>query len=337
MANKSQLNLYGHLATFCAMVIIQLSCTKFVQIPPPTTAIAGTTVYSNGTSAAAVMTGLYSNATFNPGLSDGGNSIGLFMGLAADEFTNYYPNRIVAVQFYENALTSFSNNKSNYYFWTELYNDIYTTNAVLDGLANSSGVTLSAKQRISGEAEFMRAFYDFYATNLYGDVPLVTTTNYLVNNTILRTPQAQVYEQIISDLKEAQLNLSNEFVDALGNSTTERTRPNQGTATALLARVYLYTDSFPQAETEATEIIKNSSEYSLDSLSTVFLANSTEAIWQLQPSNPGQNTRDATNYVLNSVPNRIALSPYLLNSFEPGDERLSSWIGAFTSDSINYY
>jgi hypothetical protein len=318
------------------LLIIQCSCKKFVQINPPTTQITGQTVYSNNTSAEAVMTGLYDNMVASTGLTSGGNSIGFFMGLAADELTNYAPRSITQVQFYENALTSYSNNASNYYFWTELYADIYVTNAVLAGLATSTGIADSVKRQISGEAEFMRAFLNLYATNLYGDVPMVTTTNYLTNNTISRTPQAEVYSQIISDLKDAQSKLSSQFVDQTGASTVDRIRPNQGTATALLARVYLYTGKWDSATLEATEVINNA-QYSLDSLNSVFLANSTEAIWQIPPTSPGFNTWDAYTYILLGVPTDAALSPYLVGAFEANDERVSAWVAAFTIDSITFY
>jgi len=324
------------------LLLSLVACKKFVQIPPPISEITGTTVYSNNTSAAAVMSGLYSNMIAGPALSSGNMSIGRFMGLAADELTSYDPNNIEQSQFYLNALSSFSQGTSNYYIWTELYSDIYVTNAVLAGLANSTGVKSSDKQRISGEAEFMRAFFYFYATNLYGGVPLATTTDYLVNNSLDRASQAQVYQQIKSDLADAQAKLSAGFVDANGNTTTERTRPNVEAATAMLARVYLYTAKWDSAESEATAVINNSLVYSLDSLSSVFLANSTEAIWQLEPTSPGQNTWDAVYYYLQGPPapgqtNSVALSSYLTGTFEPGDERYTNWVGAFTPDSVTYY
>jgi hypothetical protein len=317
-------------------------CKKFLQVPPPSTEITGVTVYSNATSAVAVMTGLYSNMMAGPELSSGVLSIGWFMGLAADELTSYDPGNLEQSQFYLNALTSFSQLNSNYYFWTELYNDIYTTNAVLEGVKNSGAITDSAKKQIIGEAEFMRAFLNFYATNLYGNIPLVTTTNYQVNNTLFRTAKDTVYQQIIADLLDARSKLSEGFVDASGFSTTERTRPNAGAVAALLARVYLYTNRWDSAEAEATTVISNSSSYSLDSLNAVFLANSTEAIWQLEPSYPGVNTWDASYYNLQGLPspgqsNSVALSSFLTASFESGDERYTNWIGFFTPDSINYY
>ncbi len=50
-----------------ALIVFSISgCKKFVQIDPPTTQITASTVYSDNTSAAAAMTGIYSNMMMNP-------------------------------------------------------------------------------------------------------------------------------------------------------------------------------------------------------------------------------------------------------------------------------
>ncbi|MDR3713327.1 MAG: RagB/SusD family nutrient uptake outer membrane protein [Puia sp.] len=317
---------------------VMSSCTKFVQIEPPTTSITGSTVYSNNTSAAAAVTSIYNNMMATQGLSGGINSISYLDGLEADELKNYTNDNLTLIQFYTNSLTSSSNGGSNNYFWQELYQEIYVTNAVMEGLNNSTTLSDSIKQQLYGEAEFMRAFFNFYAVNLYGDVPLVTTTNYQVNNTIKRTPSTQIYQQIISDLKDAQNKLNSSFVDYQGLSTPERIRPNKGAATALLARAYLYQQKWDSAMAQATLLINNP-QYSIVNLTNVFLANSNETIWQLQPVAPGYNTYDAQYFVLTSAPgtgtNYVALGANLLNSFEPNDQRFINWVGTFIDPSSN--
>jgi hypothetical protein len=145
-----------------------------------------------------------------------------------------------------------------------------------------------------------------------------------------RTPQAQVYQQIIQDLKDAQAALPGDYSVGLG----ERIRPNQWAATALLARAYLYTGDYTDAATQAGAVIGNTAEYSLVSnLNGVFLKNSTEAIWQLQQntSDPGVGT--ATPEAILLLPNPLntgfatySLSPQLLGAFETGDQRRLSWV-----------
>ncbi|MEO6509294.1 MAG: RagB/SusD family nutrient uptake outer membrane protein, partial [Patescibacteria group bacterium] len=110
----------------------------------------------------------------------------------------------------------------------------------------------------------------------------------------------------------------------------EKVRPNKWTASALLARVYLYKEEWQKADAEANAVI-NSGMYSMTSnLNNVFLKNSTEAIWQLQPVNVAWNTWEGKDvlFATGSTPPTYYISNVLLNSFEPADARKTSWIGS---------
>ena len=197
------------------------------------------------------------------------------------------------------------------------------------------------KQQLIGEAKFIRAFCYFYLVNLYGDVPLVTGTDYSVNSTLEKKPKAQVWQQIIKDLIDAKVQLSSMFLnsDAL-SITTERVRPTKWAAMALLARSYLYNEDWLNAQEEADSIINNSTMFGLPQLSGVFIKNSMEAIWQLQPVNTGWNTELARVFVLTGAPNSLRpvyLSTSLLSSFEAGDKRDSLWVNSIVSSGTTYY
>jgi hypothetical protein len=153
-----------------------------------------------------------------------------------------------------------------------------------------------------------------------------------------RTSKVLVYQQIIADLKDAQGLLNANYVDAgLINTTAERVRPTRAAAAALLARAYLYTADYKNAETQSSAVISNAALYQLDTLNSVFLKNSNEAIWQLQPVLAVWNTQDAQFLVFPaSGPNNdhpIYLNPVLVGSFETGDQRKTKWVG-MTSDTL---
>ena len=144
------------------------------------------------------------------------------------------------------------------------YNFIYLCNSAIEGLNSSTDLTPAVKEQLLGESYFMRAFFYFYLVNLYGDVVMPLTSNYKVTESLPRTPKEEVYQQIISDLHTAQQLLNINYVDGtLLNITTERTRPTQWAATALLARTYLYTGNWAGADSAATAILNNVSLYSL--------------------------------------------------------------------------
>jgi len=317
---------------------MNVACKKFVEVDPPQNQITSATVYANDLSAASAVTAIYIQMISNfSSFSQGQGSISELAGLNADEFDNYFASNPTLSSCYTNKLTS-----TNSYFWQELYARIYEVNAVLEGLTTSSNITNSERQQLIGEAKFLRAFFYFYATNIYGDVPLATTTNYQVNTSLHRTSQLTVYGQIIADLKDAQNLLSDNFVTPTdGVTTSERVRPNRGAASALLSRAYLYNTKWDSAEALATTVINNTSLYNLDTLNGVFLANSNEAIWQLQPVNDGYNTFDAYFFVLNSIPGNsnqpVALTSSLMSTFEPGDERINNWVDSFASGQTYYF
>jgi hypothetical protein len=269
----------------------------------------------------------------------------LFAGLSADELSLFGSSNTIDLAYYTNLLTSSNTGSAD--FWDNIYPTIFTTNSALQGLANSTGLSPAIKQQLSGEAYFMRAFLYFYLVNLYGDVPLTTATNYTINETLSRTPKAQVWAQIIADLSEAQTLLSANYLqaDALTAypiASAQRVRPTKWAADAMLARAYLYTGNYSAAESMADSVINNVAFYSLDSLNNVFLANSTEAIWQLQPVNADQNTQDAILFVLPaSGPDGMSYPVYLdttfVDAFEPGDQRRVNWVDSVMASGTTYY
>jgi len=315
-------------------------CKKFIEVGPPASQVTGAAVYNNNSSAAAVMSGVYFNMTIGDGvLTQGYHSIGFLQGLASDELTNYSNDQTLG-QFYSNMLTSSSNGSSNIYYWAELYNEIHVINSAIAGLQDAPA-SLSMKGQLIGEAKFMRAFLYFYAVNLFGDVPLVTSPDYLQNDTLSRAPTDKVWAQVIQDLKDAKENLPDSYLDEKGAVTTEKIRPNKAAAEAMLARAYLYTNHFDSAAAEASMVINGN--YQLDAdLNTVFEKNSSEAIWQLLPNiNAGDNTWDGYHYILSATPGSdpyyVSLSDPLLNSFEDNDKRFTDWIGIYNDGTTDYY
>jgi hypothetical protein len=322
------------------------SCKKIVETEVPDTEVNGDNVYTNDATAIAVLTGIYSNlaqGTPYAGFSSGTKSLSLVCGLSADEYTLFSGADLDMMAFYQNALTSNTVGSANY--WNLFYNNIFNVNTAIEGLTNSKGLTDVVKQQLLGEAKFIRAFYYFYLINLYGNVPLVTTTDYPKNTAISRAPKEDVYQQIIKDLQDAESLLSADYLNGYlqkYTSSSERIRPTKGAAAALLARVYLYNGNltgdvinYANGEAEATNVISNTSLYDTTNLNNVFLKNSKEAIWQLQVVKSNQNTDDSKMFIITSglsSTTPVSLSDTLLNSFEPGDNRKLSgnWVNKVT-------
>jgi hypothetical protein len=220
--------------------------------------------------------------------------------------------------------------------WQDAYKTIYGANSVIEGVAASKTGTLtdSVRKELTAEAKFVRAFCYFYLVNLFGDVPVALTVDFNKTRNMARTPSKQVYQQIILDLKDAQAALPADYSAA--GAAMERTVPNRWAATALLARAYLYSGDYANAETQATAVIDHSALYGLETdLNNVFLANSREAIWQLKQTTDEPLIKNATTEAYAILPNPLStglahyyLSDQLLNAFEVGDLRRIAWVSS---------
>lgn len=329
-------------------------CKKLIEINAPVNIVVTEEVFKTNEQANAAMAGIFSQMMTNSGtmtFSNGG--LTAYAGLSADELVNLTSTQNVAdYQFYTNKL-DFTNSTPSGMIWQPAYKLIYSANAVIEGIAASASPLLndSTRKVLTGEALFVRAFCYFYLTNMFGDVPLVLTTDFRKTVSIKKTPQAEVFSQIVKDLKDAQAKLTADYsIVAAG----ERIRPNKWAATALLARTQLYLKNWEDAEIQATAVIGNSL-YSLPAtLNAVFLKNSREAIWQMK-QNPIARPNNGTWEGFSLLPfvrwssfsadekaflsdplvfNEFApaiiptyfLTPQAVQVFETGDRRRTMWI-----------
>jgi len=309
------------------------SCTKFVTVENPPDILTTEKVFADDRSANSAILSVYIDM-MNDQFGSNGSFVCFTMSALAGFSGNelqWTMNNAPATELQE--FTAHGLTPPNTFvaaFWRDGYKYIYRANAILEGIAASAGMTPDGKKLVEGEARFIRGFCFFYLVNLFGDVPLVLTTDYQENMKLARTPSTLVWEQIMDDLKNAKQLLPENY------PTPERLRPNRATAGALLARTYLYLGRWAEAEVESDAII-TSGVYgaTLPALDLVFKKESTETIWQLQPVRAGINTNEAF-FFLTTVDTRPSyeITQNLLSAFEPNDKRKTQWIG-FSSPVAN--
>jgi hypothetical protein len=324
------------LAVFPLLAILG-SCKKLLQIPSnPSDEIPTSSVFADSTDIMSAIAGIYTNFGISEEqgtLLDG--LITVCTGLSGDELVPASTNQPNDFQFFENAIQN--TNYNDDFLWASGYNSIYQVNVCLGGIAGNTAISPALQQQLTGELEVDRALCYFHLLNLFGPVPLVITADYHVSQSLPRASVDTIYNQIITDLTNAQQLLTANY------PSTGRARPNLYVADALLAKAYLYTGQWQNAINAAGSVI-NSGLYSLNAdLSTVFLDGSNEAIWQLPANSSSTQTYEATLFIpfSNTVPN-YSLNSDLVNAFEPGDQRLQQWAGIDTvnvngSDSTYYY
>lgn len=306
------------------------SCKKFVAIPVSPQLISTAAIFTNDNTATSAVQGVYTwMRQASPSFENG--AISIYAGLSADEIVNTTSNAAYN-QFYQDAIPSNSGTISST-FWSVPYNTIYRTNAILTGLASATALTDSVKRQLTGEMMFVRALTYFYLTNLYGDVPLITTPAYQQSSVTPRTASAKVYQQMVTDLLGAQALLGDTYV------STGKARPNKETATALLARVYLYQDDWQDAEAQATKVIGSNIYNLVTDLNSVFLEDSNETIWEIASPSESRNSAEGTTFIPFSPSSKpiFMLNPNLFNAFETGDLREADWLNSSTVSGTVYY
>jgi hypothetical protein len=308
-----------------ALGLTATSCKKFVTIDnAPNSLSASDTYAADGTATSAVVA-LYSYYATTYTLQYYTWTSEL---LGDDIQYRYYSSTPLMAEYQNGNVTSTNSNVRNYQ-WYYPYYIIAQANSAIDGLTKSTTLTSSVRNQLLGECYFMRAFHFFYLNNFFGGVPLSLDPVALNNANLARSSKADVYAQIISDLKTAEDLLPGTYTGTL------HARVNKYAVEALLARVYLYQKDYANAVTYATKVISASDvTYSLSTLSTTFKNSSTETILQF-----------ATYYGYSSFSYRASSATTLpsyylydsfMNQFEAGDNRKSAWTDSLVSGGITY-
>jgi len=255
---------------FLALVTGFTSCEKFLDAPP-LNAITKAEALKDEAAVTAVMNSAY--ITLGGGGIFGGK-YQILSELLADNINGELLTGDYG-SIYNRKSSVFGSYKNDFY--TDLYQANYRANTVLENL----GVVTTKKDDLEGQARFVRAFthfisvrffaqpYGFTPDNGHLGVPLRVSTEI---TPATRATVKQVYDQIIADLKIAEVKISNEDT---GN-------PTKWAAKALLARVYFSMNDFTNAYNYANQVI-TSNKFTFESDYTKRFSEglSTEAIFQI--------------------------------------------------------
>lgn len=126
--------------------------------------------------------------------------------------------------------------------WADLYKTIERANDVIAHI-NLPKMEDTNRQIILGEALFLRGYCYFMLVSRWGDVPLrLTPTTSPSNIQMARTPSAEVYAQILKDMKEAEGKVREKKWD-------HSSRISKTVVQGILARVCLQMAGYPLMDT----------------------------------------------------------------------------------------
>lgn len=151
--------------------------------------------------------------------------------------------------------------------WSTMYQNISYVNNILVNLDEQSSKSLEFYDIYKGEALGLRAYMHFDLLRLYADQTTTATTRGIVYNTAFSLkpsdilPKTEVYQRIISELREAERLLDNkELYEAAspedGFFQDQPIHFNLQAVRATLARVYLTQENIDSAYYYAAKVIQ---------------------------------------------------------------------------------
>jgi len=184
------------------------------------------------------------------------------------------------------------------------------------------------KDRIKGEAIFIRSLLYYNLAVAFGNIPLPLTEPQSVDEgrTLLQVPASEVYKQISADLISAEALLPNKKDYDAANIG----RATKGAAAALLAKVYLTNGDKKSAETVLRRIVSTYGYSLLPDYANLWgltNKNNAESIFEVQFKGGGTNTGNAfTNAFSPLLRNSVGAyknrpTQDMVKAYEPGDDR----------------
>ena len=161
------------------------------------------------------------------------------------------------------AIDNFTHTPASFVFnniWSGHFNAIVSANKAIDVLGKST-IEATTKNRLLGEARFIRGLYYFNLVRFFGGVPKITRVllptegNDAAAQT--RATREEIYATVIEDFEFAAANLP-----LKGDASAQVGRATKGAAQAYLAKVYMYQKNWQKAFDNAQAVV-NSGKYSL--------------------------------------------------------------------------
>ena len=234
--------IYNYLAGFFSLAIITTSCVNdddLTQVDPNNSAVDS--FWKTDSDAVKGV-----NAAYGSLLTDGTymRSTPLLLDLKGDDTRSNSPWGAMA------NVGRFNSNPSDaaIYGWAyeTYYQGIFRANQVLTNVPAINFENAELKNRILGQAYFLRGLYLFHAVNMFKNVPVPTQLAAIYP----QKTEAEGWAQVIADFKKAAELLPTSYTDI-----KDKGRATKGAALGYLGKAYLFTEDFTNARDTFKEVI----------------------------------------------------------------------------------
>src|SRR5579859_1167663 len=236
---------------FVSVLIILTGCHNFLE-ENQQGVFSSATFYKSESDALVAVTGVYNSAAFVNTM----NQLWVFGDVASDDAVKGGLSGDLVDAQYIDQFNYVRTNSILANVWQYYYDGVTKANYVLYYVP-AIAMDATVKNRILGEAKFLRAYFYFNLVNIYGEIPLKLLpplSPELIN--VPKSPVASVYTQIESDLTDAARVLAKTY------SGPDVGRATKGAAFGLLAKTRLYNQDWGGV-LAAIDSLEASAAYSL--------------------------------------------------------------------------
>ena len=249
-----------NISIFLILFLIVTSCSDFLEEDLSTQITSESGALNNEAGLTAALAGTYKplTATWGSGL---GNASTQAILMGGDDLTTHKASNKADFREFDQFKVAQQNGRLPF-VWSGAYKSIQGSNNIIANYEKATGDQTTINQ-IAGEAYFLRAYNYFWIVRLWGKAPLVLNTQTFDEAilSISSSSETEIYTQIIADLQKAETLLS--------NKKPKPGRACKGSATAVLAQVYLQMAGWPLkdnakyalAAAKAKEVIDNQAAY----------------------------------------------------------------------------
>ncbi len=322
---------------FCLLaasaLIAASSCKKFLD-SKPSDFLSPDNYYTTAAELETALAGVY-NILSHSSLYRGG--IVYLNGFEGDES---YINRSTLIN-YPFTFDYTATNPTIEGFWFACYTGINRANALLKNVDNNTALDAALRDRVRGQALFLRGYYLYLLAQNFGGVPVLLQPSTSVEATdAKRASLKETYDQVLADMEKAEA-----LVGDIG--TAKSSRVNKSAVRGILARVCLNMAGKPlndQSQYEAARkwakmVIDDAAHALNPSYADIFIKiardeyDIKECIWEAEfwgngmdaYSMAGNNARingpASTNPNTGMCPAYVNITGKLYNAFTPGDLR----------------
>lgn len=180
---------------------------------------------------------------------------------------------------------------NEYVGWGSLYGGINRCNSVIKNVPSISDPALAArKERIIGEAHFLRAMFYFFLTRTYESVPLILTPYEDLSKDFFPAQSGRdvIFDQIEKDLKFAETVVPDV---PFGTTLENKGKASKGAIQSALADLYLWQKKYQEAADMAGLVMRSAANYVLvpgaayGTLFSTNTRNTAESIFEIQFNN----------------------------------------------------